>query len=220
MDNKNKIILHLCADTGSDTKPYRDNGYDVRLVGKEIGVENYTPPQGVHGVVANPVCLEFSTARSSGKARNPEAGMFLVRECQRIIEQAKPKWWVIENPAKGVLKHFLGKPQYEYEPWWYGSPWTKRTALWGKFNIPKRMYENWEDVPQNPRLYIRPGRQKPSLAFMHAKAHMRFIDEFESFYEEILKKPSRDKVNGGGADMEFRSLCSQKFAQAFYEANL
>lgn len=28
-----KIILHLCADTGSDLKPYRDAGYDVRLIG-------------------------------------------------------------------------------------------------------------------------------------------------------------------------------------------
>lgn len=41
-----KIILHLCADIGSDSKPYRDAGYDVRLIGKEIGVENYYPPQG------------------------------------------------------------------------------------------------------------------------------------------------------------------------------
>lgn len=110
-----KTILHLCADTGSDTKPYRDNGYNVILVGSAIGVENYHPPKNVYGVIANPVCLEFSTARSDGKARNPEKGMELVRECQR------------------------------------------------------------------------------------------FIPEFSDFHPE--------------SDMEFRSLCSQKFAQAFYEAN-
>ena len=87
--NKDKIILHLCADTGSDTKPFRDAGYTVICVGKDIGVENYHPPkEGVYGIIANPVCLEFSTARSDGKARNPEEGMFLVRECQRIIEEA------------------------------------------------------------------------------------------------------------------------------------
>lgn len=219
MENKDKIILHLCADTGSDTQPYREAGYTVILVGKEIGVENFTPPPNVHGIIANPVCLEFSTARSNGKARNPEAGLPIVKECQRIIEQAKPKWWVIENPAKGVLKQYLGKPTYEYEPWWYGSPWTKRTALWGEFNIPPRVYQKWEDVPKIAELYIRPGRGKPGLAFMHARAHMHYIPEFAPFYEDILKKPSRDKVNGGGADMEFRSLCSQKYAQAFFQAN-
>lgn len=199
-----KIILQLCADTGSDTKPWKDAGYEVILVGKDIGVENYHPPIGVFGIIANPVCLEFSTARSNGKARNPDAGMFLVKECQRIIKEANPTWWVIENPAKRVLKNYLGKPAYQYEPWWYGSPWSKRTALWGKFKIPERVYRNWEDVPKIKGLYTRPGRSKPSLAFMH-KGHKRFIREFDPFYVD--------------SDMEFRSLCSQKFAKAFYEAN-
>lgn len=200
-----KTIIQLCADTGSDSKPWKDAGYEVILVGKDIGVENYTPPPNVYGIIANPVCTEFSTARSNGKARNPEEGMFLVKECQRIIEQAKPHFWVIENPAKGVLKNYLGTPTYEYEPWWYGSPWTKKTALWGVFNIPPRKYHNWEDVPKNDRLYVRPGRPKPSLAFMHKSAY-DLILEFQN-----LPRPD--------SDMEFRSLCSQKFAQAFYECN-
>ncbi len=200
-----KLILQLCADTGSDTLPYKLAGYDVRLIGSEIGVENYTPPPNVYGIIANPVCTEFSTARTNGKARNPDAGMFLVRECQRIIQQANPHFWVIENPAKGVLKAYLGEPTYQYEPWWYGSPWTKRTALWGKFNIPSRAYMQWEDVPKIPALYTRPGRGKPSLAFMHKSAY-DLIPEFQH-----LPRPT--------SDMEFRSLCSQRFARAFYIVN-
>lgn len=198
-------ILHLCADTGSDSKPWRDAGYEVILVGSDIGVENYHPSKDVYGIIANPPCTEFSTARSNGKARNPDDGMFLVEHCLRIIEEANPVFWVIENPAKGVLKNYLGKPVYEYEPWWYGSPWTKKTALWGKFNIPERIYNNWEDVPKLDGLYTRPGRPKPSLTFMH-KSHYKFIPEFQD-----LPEPQ--------SDMEFRSLCSQKFAQAFLKAN-
>lgn len=200
-----KIILHLCADTGSDTKPYGDNGYEVIRVGKDIGVENYHPPKDVYGIIANPVCLEFSTARSTGKARNPEKGMDIVRECQRIIREAgEVRFWVIENPATGRLKDFLGPPAMTYEPWHFGSPWTKRTALWGKFNIPERKHQNWEDVEKIPGLYVRPGRSKPSLAFMH-KSHKRLIREWDCFEAD--------------SDMEFRSLCSQKFAEAFYQAN-
>lgn len=201
-----KIILHLCADTGSDTFPYKQNGYEVILVGKEIGVENYHPPKKVYGIIANPVCLEFSTARSDGRARNPEEGLILVRECQRIIQEAGDvKFWVIENPATGVLRNYLGKPNFTYQPWEFGSPWTKKTALWGKFNAPEKKYKKWEDVPKLEGLYTRPGRGKPSLAFMH-KNHKRFIREFDCF-ENIEN------------DMEFRSLCSQKFAQSFFEAN-
>lgn len=91
-----------------------------------------------------------------------------------------------------------------YEPWHFGSPWTKKTALWGKFNKPKRMYERWEDVPKIPELYMRPGRGKPSIAFLH-KSAVRYIPEFSAFHPD--------------SDMEFRSLCSQMFAQAFFEAN-
>jgi hypothetical protein len=201
-----KIILHLCADTGSDSYPYaQDPAYEVIRIGSDIGVENYTPPQNVYGVFANPVCTEFSTARSNGKARNPDEGMYLVEHCMRIIELAKPVFWVIENPAKGVLKNYLGDPTYVYEPWWYGSPWTKKTALWGKFNIPQRTFTDWQLVPKLEGLYQRPNRGKPSLAFMH-KSHYKKIPEFQ-----CLKAPEND--------MEFRSLCSQKFAQAFYQVN-
>lgn len=205
-----KIILHLCADTGSDTKPYDDDPeYKVIKVGSAIGVENFHAPVGTYGIIANPVCLEFSTARSNGKARNPDAGMVLVNECMRIIEEARRlgslNFWVIENPASGVLKDYLGPAKYKYEPWWYGSPWTKKTALWGEFNIPPREYYDWDAVPKIEGLYTRPGRGKPSLAFMH-KNHKRFIREWDCF-------------NNIDSDMEFRSLCSQKFAQAFKRAN-
>jgi len=204
MTGNRKLILHLCADIGSDSKPYRDAGYEVICIGKDIGVENYHPPENVYGIIANPVCTEFSTARANGKARNPQEGMKLVNECFRIIKQCNPHFWVLENPARGVLKQYFGKPKYEYEPWWYGSPWTKRTALWGEFNIPEIKYYKWEDVPKIDGLYQRPTRGKPSLAFMH-KSHKRFIREWDWFTVED--------------DMSFRSLCSQKFAQAFFEAN-
>lgn len=225
-----KIILQLCADTGSDTKPWKDAGYEVILVGKDIGVENYHPPKGVYGIIANPVCLEFSTARKGGQPRNTEAGMFLVRECQRIIEEANPVFWVIENPARGALKKYLGKPQFTYQPYQFGSPWSKHTALWGKFNIPKIKYKKWSDVPNEikiPELYVRPtatyanGQTRkatgiPSLAFMHARKHLKFIKEFEPFFEIAERKGN---ARSNGADMEFRSLCSQKFAKAFFEVN-
>lgn len=199
-----KTILQLCADTGSDTKPYRDNGYNVVLVGKDVGVENYHPPQDVYGIIANPVCTEFSIATGFHKQGDYEKGLFLVRECQRIIAECNPVFWVIENPASGRLKDFLGEPTMTYEPWHFGSPWTKKTALWGKFNKPDRVYQKWEDVPKISALYVRPSRPKPSIAFLH-KSASKLIPEFASFSPDT--------------DMEFRSLCSQKFAQAFYEKN-
>jgi len=214
-----KIILHLCADTGSDTKPYQDDpDYEVILVGSKIGVENYHPPANVYGIVANPPCTEFSRARKGGKPRLGEEGMYLVKECQRIIAQCEANgglaFWVIENPATGALRNYLGKPDYVYQPWWFGSPWTKKTALWGWFNEPKRVYQNWEDVPKNEKLWVRKRNRvaendrytgKPEMHTLHKSAY----DDIEELH--VLPRPD--------SDMEFRSMCSQKFAKAFKEAN-
>lgn len=202
-----KTILHLCADIGSDSKIWKDNGFNVIQVGKDIGVENFNPPKSVYGIIANPVCTEFSNANTSkNKIKNIDNGMFLVNECLRIINSCNCKFWIIENPATGDLKLKLGAPQYIYQPWWFGSPWNKKTALWGKFNIPKRIFYNYEDVPKNDKLYCRPNRKIPSLAFMHKNAIFN-IPEFEPFIKLVHD------------DMHFRSLCSQKFMQEFYNAN-
>lgn len=205
-----KVILHLCADIGSDSYPYQeDDNYAVLCIGKDYGIENYHPEkhyyyENIHGIIANPVCTEFSIA--SGYHKKTKPNMELVKHCQRIISICNPFWWVIENPYSGTLKDYIGMPNYKYEPWNYGSPWTKKTALWGSFNIPKKIYTNWEEVPKNKKLYIRPGRKKPSLAFLH-KSAIYDIPEFAPFIDKI------------DSDNAFRSLCSQGFAKAFKEAN-
>jgi len=204
MNNSDKIILHLCADIGSDSKPYTDAGYTVIKVGKDIGVENYNPPDNVYGVIANPVCTHFSIAQGFHKIGDHVEGFKMVQHCQRIISQARPHFWVIENPASGHLKDYLGKPRFVYEPWQFGSPWTKKTALWGVFNIPSIKYQYWQDVPKIEQLYVRPGRPKPSLAFLH-KSAIKYIPEFSDFQCDD--------------DMSFRSLSSQNFAKAFFEVN-
>jgi len=202
-----KIILHLCADVGTDSKPYKDMGYDVRLIGSDMGVENYSPLDNVnvYGIIANPVCTEFSVAQGFDKFCNYEEGLFLVRECLRIIVACSPKFWVIENPASGRLKKVIGAPQMTYEPWEFGSPWTKKTGLWGIFNKPKKVYTKWEDVPKNSKLYIRPKRPKPSIAFLH-KSAQNDIEEFSCFPQAVN-------------DMSFRSFCPQTFAWAFFMVN-
>ena len=87
MPNSEKIILHLCAsEFGSDTRDYREAGYDVRAITKEVGVENYHPPKNVYGIIANPPCTMFSRARTTAKTpRDFVEGMRLARRCLEII---------------------------------------------------------------------------------------------------------------------------------------
>ena len=194
-----KIILHLCADMGSDSKPYRDAGYNVICIGKDIGVENYHPPEGVYGVIANPPCTMFSIARTKAiLPRDLRQGMIAVQHCLRIIHEclykqyddhsrSMPlKFWVIENPATGYLRWFLGKPAFIYCPSWYGGTFTKKTALWGNFNEPRIPFMEEPMLDGVRSLGGNYGRN----------AHLSF---------------SRD---GGG-----KAVCEPKFAKAFFEAN-
>jgi len=202
-----KLILHLCADLGSDSRFYQlDPAYEVIMVGKDIGVENFHPPSMVHGIIANPVCTEFQTINGYGKVNDLAQGMFLVNHCLRIIKTAQPSWWVMENPARGELRKLIGEPKAVYQPWQYGSPWTKATALWGEFVMPRKEYAKWDNVPLKLPLYTRPGRGKPNLAFLH-KSAIDLIPEFQ-FAKPYVK-----------TDADLRSLCSQGFAKAFYESN-
>ena len=202
-----KIILHLCADIGSDSRYFQlDDEFEVIKIGKDIGVENYHPPKNVFGVIANPVCTEFSIAKGFHINGDLEKGMFLVNHCIRIIKECNPNFWVIENPATGKLKDFLGKPNFIYQPWEFGSPWTKKTALWGNFNMPIKTFSKWEDLEKIESLYIRGNRKKPSLVYLHKNDKYK-IKEWDWAY---------DLIND---DMSLRSMCSDGFAKAFYEAN-
>lgn len=108
------------------------------------------PPQGVYGIIANPPCTHFSITRTNAKTpRDLREGMRLVKECLRVIWECQYKtsgdqrvaplnFWVLENPATGFLKWFLGNPVFQYSQMEYGGNLSKRTALWGDFNLPKR----------------------------------------------------------------------------------
>jgi len=135
-----KIILDLCGGTGAWSKPYKDNGYDVRLITlPEYDVRLYQPTDNIYGILAAPPCTHLAVSGARWwKGKGQEAlfeALSVVDACLRIILINKPIFWVLENPV-GRLKHYLGEPQLKFNPCDYGNPYTKRTYLWGKFNIP------------------------------------------------------------------------------------
>lgn len=139
---ENRIILDLCGGTGAWSKPYKDAGYDVRVItlpGQDV--RTYEPPKGVYGVLAAPPCTMFSLARTTAKTpRDFDLGLVAVRACMEVIWKCKPKFWVMENP-KGLLRKFMGKPAFEFDASEFGEDYNKHTDLWGYFNPPKKIRE-------------------------------------------------------------------------------
>ena len=153
----NKIILDLCSGTGNWSQPYKDDSYqvlrvelkhgmDARLFPSLPSTEKRTPTQfeairprigRVHGILAAPECTVFSVAGSSYPRSDEEIldGLSLLDACIRLIHVLKPNWWVLENP-KGKITRWLGDPVHTFNPNYFGDPYTKRTLLWGDFNMP------------------------------------------------------------------------------------
>lgn len=137
---KKKIILDLCGGTGAWSKPYVKAGYDVRLVTlPKQDVRTYIPPKNVYGVLAAPPCTHLTVSGARWwKAKGESAlleSLSIVDACLRIIMITEPIFWGLENPV-GRLVNYLGKPNLYFNPCDYGDPYTKKTCLWGNFNVP------------------------------------------------------------------------------------
>jgi len=148
-----KIILDLCGGTGSWSKYYKLNSniYDVRLIDPQEWMGGYGNSGDVrlfqysniniHGILSAPPCTEFASSGArwwKDKGEKPLLeGLSVVDACLRIIFVHKPKFWALENPV-GRLRKFLGDPTLIFNPCDYGDPYTKKTLLWGNFNIPEK----------------------------------------------------------------------------------
>jgi hypothetical protein len=142
--NYNKIILDLCGGSGAWSQPYKDAGYDVRIVdarnGYDIRLEEKQFKK-VYGILSAPPCTDLA---SSGARWWDEKGdealleaLSIADACLRMVVIYKPVFWALENPV-GRLVNYYGNPRLTFDPCDYGDPWTKKTLVWGYFKLPKK----------------------------------------------------------------------------------
>jgi hypothetical protein len=197
--SKSKIILDLCGGTGSWSKPYREAGYDVRLITlPEYDVLTYSPPENVYGILAAPPCTEFSLAKNT-RPRYFADALKVINACLHIIWQCriqnKLQFWALENPV-GFLRQFIGKPHYTFEQWQFGEAKIKRTDIWGYFNEPV------PTVKEYP----------PELILMSPKGRCNARD-----WSKINCPPEYKHLKLSRAAL--RAITPPGFAAAFFKAN-
>ena len=134
-----RVVLDLCAGTGSWSAPYVKAGYDVRRVDLPEDVRLVQFPGTVHAILAAPPCTVFSYARNRYPPTDAEflAALSVVDACLRIVTVCKPRWWAIENPVN-KLRRYLGPPTMTFKQWEFGDAGHKPTALWGNFSLPMK----------------------------------------------------------------------------------
>lgn len=211
------IILDLCGGTGSWSRPYREAGYDVRVVTvPNKDVKTYKlPDEPIHGILAAPPCTMFSDARTNAKTpRDLRGGMEIVRACLDLIYEAQHrtisdqqkypplKFWALENPWYGRLKWFLGKPNFVFDPWEFGDAYKKRTALWGYFNDPVKIVDDMNSVMTKEQIEKH-------------KTNSQQLPKFDKMASKDIHPEQFGKLDRQAR----RSMTPQGFANAFYKAN-
>lgn len=151
-----KTILDLCGGTGSWSKPYRDAGYDVRVITlPEFDVTDektvqYCISLKPHGILCASPCECWGMMGNCQWGRREKEFIVLhtaiLIKNLRIIYESSPQFWCIEN-TPGKMVRFLGCPKYSFDPYNFGEKYHKRTFLWGKFNRPlEPIFNNHPDV--------------------------------------------------------------------------
>lgn len=176
--------------------PSREAGYDVRVItlpSSDVRLVKRLNEK-VYGVLAAPPCTHFCSSGARRWAVKGETalldGLSVVDACIRIISIYDPVFWALGNPV-GRLVSYIGPPTLWFQPWEYGDPYTKKTGLWGRFNIPER-------TPCQPIAgIVNDGHNNPSKRFP-SKMH--------------LLPPTTDRAT-------LRSITPPGFAEAFFKAN-
>lgn len=195
--NENKIILDLCGGTGAWSKPYKENGYDVRLISlPNHNVLTYEPPHNVYGILAAPPCTDFSLAcsrlwKEKDDDGRTEKSLKIVKACLDIITKSKPKFWALENP-RGRLHKYIGQPLYTFYQYEFGGLFYKPTWIWGNFN---------------PMIIKGPMNKEPIRL---ADATSKIMYQLPEGYDLNIDHNKRAAQ---------RSIIPPGFAKAFYQAN-
>lgn len=221
-NREEKIILDLCGGTGSWSRPYKDSGYDVRVLTlPDFDVEYWQSDREfvellesnkVYGILAAPPCTMFSIARNDKTAIEPrdlKKGIKTVQACLDIIHTClynpyhvsknSLQFWALENPQSGYLKRFLGNPPFVFDPSEYGDNHTKKTAIWGMFNEPKKT-------------------TKAITLKGDANNYVKSVEKYFDEKKHLIPDGYREKT-GLSMRTVVRSITPQGFAQAFYKAN-
>lgn len=166
-------LLSLFDYSGNWARPFVDAGWDAILWDikhtqdmfytfseiAEFFHENIFDNYGtVDGILAAPPCTDFAVSgaqywKAKDKDGRTDKSLQMIYQVLAIVDLCRPDFWALENPV-GRLNKLVPElascgPWY-FQPWEYGDPYTKKTGIWGDFNIPDKS-------PVEPIRYCKQG---------------------------------------------------------------
>ena len=117
-----KVMYDLCCGLKGASVAFAERGWKVVTLDNDpkfspdivadIRTWHYNGPDNPGFIWASPPCLEFSRESMPWTRRGVVPDMSIVESCKRIIDEAAPRYWIIENVrgAKQYFMELLGRP--------------------------------------------------------------------------------------------------------------
>ncbi|MCJ7424744.1 DNA cytosine methyltransferase [Candidatus Bathyarchaeota archaeon] len=112
-------------------------GYKHKFIQADMATLKGEDFRGYDVIWGSPPCTDFSTAscpnktRKGRKAPDPEIGLELIRAFRKFVDDANPKFWLMENVPRTTKFYIVEKPILYF----WTSKYAKR-ALWGNVAFP------------------------------------------------------------------------------------
>ena len=209
---KNKIlkVIDLFSGLGGFSQAFLDRGhyvirYDFNPEFKEVkntiikDVFELTSQDLLDSdiILASIDCTYFTYANERPDKDGLRLSNELTRHTLRIIHEANPEFWIIENPP-GRIKKVLGPPMYKTAWGYWGTPYLKPTWLWGKLPLMKwpTLYtepmpkESWnlESFKTHKFAYLCPrdSKQRSLVPYEFSLALCKAIEEATNIQETLV----------------------------------
>lgn len=134
------LVLSIFPGIGLLDRAFEETGFCV-VRGPDLlwggDVRRFHPPAGkFEGIIGGPPCQAFSPIGNVNRARWGDGSVMpdLIPEFRRVLEEAAPAWWVMENspnayaPADRAFALTIDNA-------WLGEAQTRRRTFWSNLNL-------------------------------------------------------------------------------------
>ncbi len=136
------LVLSLFPGIGLLDRAFEEEGFCV-VRGPDLlwggDIKTFHPPAGVFdGVIGGPPCPAFSSAANVARAAGKRVAPDLIPEFKRVVEEAAPTWWLMENVpgADAPMSAF----RFTFDNHDVGGVQHRVRSFWSNLNIRPRLH--------------------------------------------------------------------------------
>jgi DNA (cytosine-5)-methyltransferase 1 len=187
-------------------------------------IRRFSPPKGrFDGIIGGPPCKVFSDA-VEGQVANT---VNLIPEFTRVVREAEPKWWVMENVVGAFAPELPDWKRIIFDAWDVGANQHRTRSFWSNLvleitKVDKRTPDPWPTVLATEHKYSA-GSKDRRRAGRKVGRRMTIEEVNEAmglprdFSTPALNTPMQYEVRGNGVPLPMGRAIAKSVKKSYYD---